>query len=152
MPSTNSSSGCQCRPNSRCILVPPQKETATLGRRHIGVGRQTGRWLKGWIRTATRVRWFHQMVLLTPAHTERFMPWAAWTSFQCRRVLGTSSSASGSLRAPSAGRATIIGKGPHSCWNSTTFNCFRSARVWWVSYCPERKGAQFGKRQKDSQE
>lgn len=140
MPPTNSSCGCQFRLNSVQVTFWFHLGTSLSWKATYSiqsVGRQTGRWevverlLKGGLfGTAKLDWWIHQVVLFTPAHTDCFMPWAAWTAFQFRRVLGTSSSASGVLRAPSAGRATTMGKGPHSRWNSTTFNCFRSARVW----------------------
>lgn len=75
----------------------------------------------------------YQMVRLTPAQIECLTPCVARTSSQCSRVLGISSSGSGSGRAPFLGLATSTGSGPRCDWNSTTWSCFLSARVWWVS-------------------
>lgn len=75
----------------------------------------------------------YQMVRLTPAQIERLIPCAARTSSQCSLVFGISSSGSGSDRAPFLGLATTTGSGPRCDWNSTTWSCFLSACVWWVS-------------------
>lgn len=75
----------------------------------------------------------YQMVRLTPAQMDRLSPCALCTSAQCRRVLGISSSGSGSDRGPSLGLATTMGSGPRCDWNSTTWSRFLSASVWWVS-------------------
>lgn len=75
----------------------------------------------------------YQMVRLTLAQIERLVPCVARTSSQCSRVLGISSSGSGSGRAPPLGLATTTGSRPRCNWNSTTWSCFLLACVWWVS-------------------
>lgn len=75
----------------------------------------------------------YQTVRLTPAQIERLVSCVARTSSQCSRVLGISSSGSGSARVPSLGVATTKGSGVRCAWNSTTWSFFLSASAWWVS-------------------
>lgn len=98
--------------------------------------------------------WRYQMFRFTPAQIDFFSPCVACTSPQCSRVLGTSSSGSGSGRTPLLGLATTMGRGPRWGWNSTTWSCFLSASIWWVSWRTKEGGKEvwFKKKKKTSRQ